>query len=127
VYLMAEWRPYWLVGYKSLSGSASGVLEIEVGATEEFEVDEIRIKSTSELFDITGITDQGGTPFTNADSTTVLDGMLLTNATENEYNIIKLKEPWPLLPQTKLTFEITDTSAATNEIWILLVGRMKAV
>lgn len=124
---MAGDRPYFLVGYKSCTASATSSLTIEVGATEHFEAHEIRIKSTSESFDIVKIVDQGGTPYTNATSSTVIDGMLLTNATENKYNVIELPIPWILEPQTKLTFDITDTSGSTNEVWILLIGTMRTV
>lgn len=120
-------RPYFLVGYKSLTASTAGNLTIEIGATEKFHAHKIRVKATSEGFDLRGITDQGGTPFTNVDTTTVLDGMLLTNNAENEYNEIELPIPWELAPQTKLTFDLKDTSGATNEVWILLIGTMETV
>lgn len=124
---MGEWRPYFLVGYKNVTASSTKTLEIDIGATEEFEAHAIRIVATSESFDIIKITDQGGTPHTNADSTTVLDGRLLFNTTENEYNIVELPEPWNLAPQTRLSFDITDTSGSANEVWILLIGKMRSV
>lgn len=125
--MSGTWRPYFLQGYESVAGSATESLIISLGETEEMEVYEIRIKATSESFDIIGITDQSGIPYTNATSTTVIDGTLLTNATENEYNIIKLPVPLHLPPGTQLRFQITDTSASTNEIWILLIGKMRTV
>lgn len=124
---MAEWRPYFLVGYKSCTASVTSTLKITTGATEEFECNEIRIKATSENFDITKIVDQGGTPFTNADTSSPLDARLLMNDTENNYNVIKLMEPWNLPPQTTLSFDIDENSGSTNEVWVLLIGRMKTV
>ena len=60
---MAElWRPYFIVGYKSLSGNGSGTVVWETGASEEVKVNKIRIHSTG-AFDITSIVDQGGNPF----------------------------------------------------------------
>jgi len=79
----------------------------------EFEANEMRIVATSESFDIIKIVNEGGVPFTNATSTVVLDGRLIFNTTENEYNVLKFKEPWNLPAQTKLTFDITDTSGST--------------
>lgn len=121
------WRPYFLQGYESVTASATESLTITIGETEEFVASRMRIKATDEGFDIIGITDTSGIPYTNATSTTVIDGRLLTNDTENEYNEIVFDVPLHLPPGTKLRFEITDTSASTNEIWITLFGAIRSV
>lgn len=120
-----EWRPYFLLGYESVAGSATESLTITIGATENFVAEKIRIHSTSVSFDIIGISDQAGVPYTNATSTAMIDGNLLAAATKNKWPEIDLETPWHLPPNTKLTFRITDTSTSTNEIWILLIGKMK--
>jgi len=119
------YRPYFLLGYESVVGSASEELTIQIGATEHFVASRIRVKSTG-AFDLTKITDQGGMPYTNATSTKILDSDLLTASTKNEYHEIVLDEPWDLAPETKLVFGITDTSTSTNEVWILLIGKMES-
>lgn len=119
-------RPYFLVGYESVTASATETLTIDIGATEHFVASKIRIKSTG-AFDLVKIVDQGGLPYTNATSSKMIDSDLLTAATKNKYHEIDLPEPWDLKPETKLSFEITDTSASTNEVWILLIGKMESV
>lgn len=121
------WRPYLLQGYESIVASATESLVITVDETEEFVAESMRIKATSEAFDIIGITDTSGIPYTNASSTVVIDGKLLTNDTENEYNEIKFAIPLHLPPGTRLRFQITDTSASTNEVWITLIGAIRSV
>lgn len=118
-------RPYFLLGYESVAGSATETLTIEIGATEHFVASAIRIKSTG-AFDLVKLTDQGGMPYTNATSTKMIDSDLLTAATKNRYHEIVLPTPWDLKPETTLSFEITDTSATTNEVWILLIGKMES-
>jgi len=122
-----EWRPYILVGRKVLSGNSSGTLTLEVGSTEHFEATSMRVLATSDAFDITGITREEGTPFTNADATNVIDGKILYSATRNSYYEFKFVEPLQLPPNAKLSFELTDTSGSTNEIFIYLIGRIKSV
>lgn len=124
---MAEERPYFLRGRVSLTGSAAGSISFDIGASEHFEAMAMRIAATSESFDLTGISDQGGVPYTNASQTDVIDGKLLFNTTENEYNEIKFAVPWNLPPNTTLKFDLIDTSTSTNEIFIVLIGKMKSV
>lgn len=124
---MAQERPFFYVGRKSLDGNGTGSIEFSVGASEEFEAHEIRIKATSELFDITEISDEGGVPYTNATSDEPLDGLLLYNATENAFNIVKLPAPLNLDPNSTLKFDLKDTSAATNEVFICLIGVKRTV
>ena len=121
------WRPYFFVGYNSIVANATESVEFSVGATEEFEGKAIRIHATSVGFDVIRIADQGGTPYTNASSTSVIDGNLLTAATKNEFAEIELAEPLNLGPNSKLTVDITDTSGSTNELWVLLIGKMRSV
>jgi len=125
--MAGTWRPYFLLGYESVAGSATESLTISIGETEEFEAHSIRVHSTSVSFDIIGITDQSGIPYTNATSTAMLDGNLLAAATKNEWAEVKLPIPLHLPAGTSLRFQITDTSTSTNEVWIMLVGKMRTV
>lgn len=124
---MADWRPYLFLGRKSLTASSSGSITFTVGAGEEFAGHEIRIKATSESFDITKISDQGGVPYTNATASDPIDGKLVTNDTENNYNVVRLPIELNLPPNSVLTFELKDTSGNTNEVFILLAGKMRSV
>jgi len=122
-----EWRPYFLVGRASISASSTGTIQWTTGSTEEVVVNKIRIHATSNSFDITSITNQGGIPFTNATSSTPLDGNLLTAATKNSYYEIDLPTEWQLPPDTTINFAITDTSGSTNEIFIVGIGKRRTV
>lgn len=124
---MAEkWRPYILVGYESVAGSASETCLWETGASEEIVINRIRVHSTG-AFDITKIVDQGGIPFTNATASKVIDSSFLTASSKNNYFEIKLPFEWNIPPNTTITFSITDTSTATNEVWIIGFGKRKTI
>jgi len=122
----AEYRPYFIVGYKSVSGSSEDTVTWATGASEEVKVNKIRIHSTG-AFDITGIVDQGGIPFTNATAAKPIDSSMLTAATKNRYFEIDLPLEWNLGPNTTISFKVTDTSGSTNEIWIVGIGSRRTV
>jgi len=121
-----EYRPYFLIGYASISASGSGTIQWETGASEEVKINKIRIHSTG-TFDITKIVDQGGIPFTNASSAKPLDSNLLTATTKNRYHEIDLPVEWNLGPNTTITFSVTDTSGSTNEVWIVGIGSRRTI
>lgn len=116
-----------MIGYKSLAGSSTATVEIAIGETEEFEGDEIRVHATNVGIDLISITDQAGVPYTNATSSAPIDGNLFAVALKTEYNRLLFPTPLHLPPGTRLKFQITDTSTATNEVFILLMGKMRTV
>lgn len=116
-----------MIGYKSVTGSASDTIVWTTGASEEVKITQLRFMSTG-AYDITRIADQGGIPYTNADAANVLDNRLWLNVgTPTEFSEIFLPADWNLVPNTKITFSVTDTSTATNEIWILGVGARRTL
>jgi len=122
-----EWRPYLMIGYKSVTGSANDTIVWTTGASEEVKISQLRFMSTG-AYDITRIADQGGIPYTNADTANVLDSNLWLNiGTPTEFSEIFLPVDWNLVPNTKITFSVTDTSTATNEIWILGIGSRRTL
>lgn len=119
-----EWRPYFLIGYRNLTANQSAGIDLDVGANEEFEGRELRILSTS-TFDIVGIKNESGLPFTNADQNTVLDNLLLRILAEGSPEPVQLDPPLQVPPTGTISVTVTDTSASGNEIWILLVGKIR--
>lgn len=121
-----EWRPYIIVGYESVTASTAETVTWSTGSSEEVVVNRIRVHSTG-AFDVTKIVDQGGIPFTNATTSAVIDSSMLTASTKNRYFEIDLPTEWNLPPNTTITFSVTDTSAATNEIWIVGIGKRRTL
>lgn len=120
-------RPYWFIGRKSLDASSTGTITFSISSSEHFHGRKIRFHSTG-AFDITGITRENDLPFTNADTTTIIDSYLLLHTgttSKNKYDEIYLDVPLELPPDSKLTFHLTDTSAGTNEVFILILGTME--
>ena len=122
-----EWRPYLMIGYKSVSASAADTIIWTTGASEEVKISQLRFLSSG-TYDITRIADQGGIPYTNADSSNVLDDRLwLNHGTPTEFSEIFLPVEWNIVPNSKITFSVTDTSVDTNEIWILGIGARRTL
>ena len=65
--MVSSKRPYFLTDTIDLTASAAGQAVLRVGSNEKFEGYKIFIISTG-TFSITGMTDDSGLPFTNADA-----------------------------------------------------------
>jgi hypothetical protein len=118
------WRPYFFIVYESVAGSATEVASSSIGMTEEFQGEKLIVNATG-AFDLIGVTDQGGTPYTNATSAKMIDSALIDNVSTNVIGPIEF--PIYLGPGSTLNLTVTDTSTSTNEVWFLFVGKIRSV
>lgn len=114
-----DWKPHILhIEKESITASGSATDTITVGANEHIEVHQIYfIKATGD-FDLE-IKDQSGYAYQNEQFTISLNN--------NSSDKIDLPVPLNMYPSSTWTFKIYDTSAATNDVYILLIGKKKII
>jgi len=122
--MVGIWRPYFLVIYKNVTASTSDILTAQIGMTEEFQGEKLITNSTS-TYDVIAITDESGKPYTNATTAIVFDNLLIDNVSTNVIGQIDF--PIYLAPGSKINVAVTETSGSNNEIWWLVVGKIRSV
>ena len=122
--MVGIWRPYFLVIYKNVTASTSDILTAQIGMTEEFQGEKLITNSTS-TYDVIAITDESGKPYTNATTAIVFDNLLIDNVSTNVIGQIDF--PIYLAPGSKINVAVTETSGSGNEIWWLVVGKIRSV
>ena len=122
--MVGVWRPYFLVIYKNVTASTSDILTAQIGMTEEFQGEKLITNSTS-TYDVIAITDESGKPYTNATTAIVFDNLLIDNVSTNVIGQIDF--PIYLAPGSKINVAVTETSGSNNEIWWLVVGKIRSV
>jgi len=118
------WRPYFFIVYKSVTASTTDILTAQIGMTEEFQAEKLITDSTG-IYDVLAITDEAGKPYTNATTTAAIDNLLIDNVSTNVIGQIDF--PLYLAPGGKINITVLETSASTNEIWWLFVGKIRSV
>ena len=123
--MAGEYRLFYLIGSVTLSASSTGNIVLSMGKNEEFEASGIAFISTGS-FDITGITDASGIPYTNASTTTTIPSTLFPPDTNNTVVPQPLLQPLVIPQNGSLTFALKDTSGASNTVKVILFGKKKA-
>jgi len=114
-------RPFWFTDTIALSGSGTGTARITVSAGEKVKLRKLRFVATG-AFSLTGMRDDSGQPFTNANVTDPITSTLLANAA-NGYNVIQeFNPPLELTGPNAINFDLLDTSAASNTVRIAIEG-----
>ena len=119
-------RPYILTDSVDLTASATGQAVLRVGSNERFEGRKVLILSTG-TFNITGITDDSGLPFTNADSGDPLTNVMFPDDMDSGDVMLELDAPIVLEKNNALTISFTDTSAAANTVRVAVYGTMESL
>jgi hypothetical protein len=118
------WRPYFLIVYKSVTASTTDTLTASIGMTEEFQGEKLITNSTS-TYDVQAITDESGKPYTNATSSASIDNLLIDNVSTNAIGQIDF--PIYMAPGGKINIKVLETSGSDNEIWWLIIGKIRSV
>ena len=119
-------KPYFLTDTLSLAASAAGELVLRVGSNERFEGHSIMIQRTGS-FDITAIKNDSGSPFTNADAADPLNQSMFPDDVLDHDNFMQLDAPLVVEKSDALTISVTDTSAATNALRVVIKGTMESL
>ena len=119
-------RPYILTDSVDLVASAAGQAVLRVGSNERFEGHAILILSTG-IFNITGITDDSGLPFTNADAGDPLTNVMFPDDMDAGDAMLELDAPLVLEKNNALTISFTDTSTAANTVRVAIYGTMESL
>ncbi len=119
-------RPYFLTDSVTLTASGTGELTLRPGANERFEGHKISFVKGG-TFSITGIKNDSGTPYTNADSEDPITSTMLPTVITDFHNPIELAAPLVIEKNDALTFQLTDTSAASNTVRVMIEGTMESL
>ena len=119
-------RPYILTDSVALSASADGEARLSVGANERFEGHKLLILSTGN-FEVRGMKNDSGLPYTNADSGDPLTQAMFPDDFDAGDAPFELDAPLIIEKSDALTVQLTDTSAATNTVRVVLYGTMESV
>jgi hypothetical protein len=121
-----EYRPFYLVDRITFGAAGTGTLSLTIGATEEFEGDEIFFVASSGTFNIEKIYDSSGKPYTNADSNNPIAGALFITALDQRSTAGKLSIPIYLAPNTTLYIDVTGgTDTATLDC--IVKGKKRSI
>jgi len=124
--MASEWYPFILTDSVTVSANGTGTLELSIGATEEFEGASIHFLSTGS-FQITSIKDSGGKPYTDADSTNVIDSTLFTTSRSQNKGVQDFYAKLQLVPNTTLFIDVKDTSGSSNTIRCYIIGKKRSI
>ena len=119
-------RPYILTDTVALTASADGEAVLRVGANERFEGKKILILSSGN-FEIRGIKNDSGLPYTNADSGDPLTQAMFPDDYDSGDIPLELDTPLIIEKNDALTVQLTDTSAATNTVRVAIFGTMESL
>ena len=119
-------RPYILTDTVVLTASADGEAVLRVGANERFEGKKILILSSGN-FEIRGIKNDSGLPYTNADSGDPLTQAMFPDDYDSGDIPLELDTPLIIEKNDALTVQLTDTSAATNTVRVAMFGTMESL
>ena len=119
-------RPYILTDTVALTASADGEAVLRVGANERFEGKKILILSSGN-FEIRGIKNDSGLPYTNADSGDPLTQAMFPDDYDSGDIPLELDTPLIIEKNDALTVQLTDTSAATNTVRVAMFGTMESL
>jgi len=110
--------PYIIRAYKSVSASSTGNATWTTGEDTTVIIYRI-VRDSTGAFDITSIKDTNGTSY--------LSGTIpyLALGTWEEPTV--LERPWVIPAKTTITFELLDTSAATNAVYIIGIGEKSLI
>ena len=124
--MAATKRPYILTDTVVLTASADGEAVLRVGANERFEGHKLLILSTGN-FEVRGIKNDSGLPFTNADSGDPLTQAMFPDDYDAGDAPLELDAPLIVEKNDALTVQLTDTSAGSNTVRIVLFGTIESL
>lgn len=116
--------PYTIGLRASLSSGVSEQIQYQNSSNRKFFIDEILQKSTGS-FDITDISDNASLQYSDANGSAPMTGNAFADAAEDTDVPAKLPMALILEGQQILKFTVKDTSSATNEVNIILRGRLE--
>jgi hypothetical protein len=119
-------RPYILTDTVALAASADGEARLSVGANERFEGHKLLILSTGN-FEVRGMKNDSGLPYTNADSGDPLTQANFPDDYDAGDNPLEFDAPIIIEKADALIVQLTDTSAASNTVRVTLYGTMESV
>ncbi len=119
-------RPYILTDTVVVGANADGEAVLRVGANERFEGHSLLILSTGN-FEVRGIKDDSSLPYTNADSGDPLTQAMFPDDMDAGDLPLELDAPLVIEKNNSLTVQLTDTSAVSNTVRVVLYGTMESL
>lgn len=119
-------RPYILTDSVALGASGDGETVLRVGANERFEGHKLLILSTGN-FEVRAIKNDSGLPFTNADTGDPLTQAMFPDDYDAGDQPLELDSPLIIEKNDALTLQLTDTSAASNTVRVVLYGTIESL
>jgi len=119
-------RPYLLTDTVVIAASADGEAVLRVGANERFEGHKILILSTGN-FEVRGIKNDSGLPYTNADTGDPLTQAMFPDDYDSGDMPLELDAPLIVEKNDALIVQLTDTSVASNTVRVVVYGTMESV
>ena len=119
-------RPYILTDTVVVGASTDGEAVLRVGANERFEGHSILILSTG-TFEVRGIKNDSGLPFTNADSGDPLTQAMFPDDYDAGDAPLEFDAPLIIEKNDALTVQLTDTSASSNTLRVVLYGTIESL
>ena len=114
-------RPFWFTDSVTLSALGSSTARMPVAAGEKARFRKMYYTSTG-AFNITTIRDDSGQRYTNASADDPLASTLLRNTANANNTVYEFEPPLELEGPNGLSFELTDTSGASNTVRIVVTG-----
>ena len=119
-------RPYILTDTVALGASTDGEAVLRVGANERFEGHKLLILSTG-TFEVRGIKNDSGLPFTNADTGDPLTQAMFPDDYDAGDQPLELDAPLIVEKNDALTVQLTDTSAVANTVRVAVYGTIESL
>lgn len=114
-------RPFWFTDTVALGANSTGVAQISVSAGETIRLRRMQAVSTS-TFNIQGLRDASGLPYSNASSGDPIPNTLLNDAAADSSGISKFEPPLEIVGPNTLNIDLLDTSGAANTVRIAFEG-----
>jgi len=114
-------RPFWFTDTISVAANGSTTAVIPISEGETMRLRRVQFISTS-TFNITGLKDASGNPFSNASASDPIPSTTLNNAATNFSGISNFNPPLEIKGPGSLNFDILDTSGSTNTVRVVIEG-----